>query len=264
MRLFNKQTKILFLISLVITITALVIIFASFNGFPSISDNSQPEFPPFNEKGDPIVAIVSGTPVYADGKIAISGVTIDPPVVLPDFTLQSNENDPVSLSDFKGKYVLLFFGYTHCPDVCPLTLGGFRRIKNELEENLNDDIIFMFITVDSIRDTPERLSEYLAAFDVPIVALRGTDEELSEIGKPFELKWEIIEPGAVSSMDSSNGHQHDHMLESGEYLIDHTSSRFLIDPDGALIRRYLYNSDPATSASLILADLRPLLLNLSQ
>lgn len=263
MRLFNKQTQILFLTSLVITSIAMVIIFANFNGFPSISDNSQPKFPSVNEKGDPIVAIVSGTPVYADGKIANSGVKIDPPMVLPDFTLQSNENDPVSLSDFKGKYVLLFFGYTHCPDVCPLTLDGFRRIKNELEENLNDDIIFMFITVDGIRDTPERLSEYLAAFDVPIVALRGTDEELSVIGKTFELEWEIIEPSSDSSMDSSDGHQHDHMLEIGEYLIDHTSSRFLIDPDGALIRRYLYNSDPATSASLILADLRPLL-NLSQ
>ena len=264
MRLFKMQTKILLLLSSAITLIAMVIIFASFNGFPSNNDNSQSEFPSVNEKGAPIVAIVSGTPVYADVTIVNSGINIDPPVVLPDFTLQSNENDAVSLSDFKGKYVLLFFGYTHCPDVCPLTLDGFRRVKSELELNLNDKIVFMFITVDSIRDTPERLSEYLAAFNVPIVALWGTDEELSEIGKPFELEWEVIEPGSDSSMVSSGGHQHDHMLESEEYLINHTSSRFLIDPDGTLIRRYLYNSDPAISASLILADLRPLLMNFSQ
>ena len=264
MRLFNKQTKILLLLSLAITLIAMVIILASINGFPSNNDNSQSEFPTVNEKGDPIVAIVSGTPVYADVTIANSAVKIDPPVVVPDFKLQSNENDSVSLSDFKGKFVLLFFGYTHCPDVCPLTLDSFRRIKSELEENLNDKIVFMFITVDSIRDTPERLSEYLAAFDFPIVALWGTDEELSEIGKPFELEWEIIVPGSDSSMVASDGHQHDHMLESEEYLINHTSSRFLIDPDGTLIRRYLYNADPAISASLILADLRPLIMKINE
>ena len=126
------------------------------------------------------MAVVSGTPIFGDEVVASTGLAIDPPRALPDFTLLSQEEQQVSLSDFRGKHVLLFFGYTNCPDVCPLTLDGFRRIHSDLEPEQQEQLAFVFISVDGARDTPQRLREYLAAFDVPVTALWGDDEEIAQ------------------------------------------------------------------------------------
>lgn len=260
----RRRTNNILWLSFVFTLVALFLISRSINRSSIVDGNDPSKFASVNEEGEPIIAIVSGTPIYEKLEIANTGITIDPPQGLPNFSLLSHYEKPVSLKDFTGKYILLFFGYTNCPDVCPLTLDGFRRIYNELDEELRKHIAFLLISVDSARDTPERLREYLSAFDVPVTALWGEDEEISDVGEPFGLVRRIIEPGSEMKMKMPNDHENEHQSSENEYLIDHTSSRFLIDAEGRLIRRYLYSPDPATSADRILADLRPLLIYLNQ
>lgn len=255
----KPRTHLIFLLSSIIALCAVLLIRFSIDSSPGGHSNSMAELPAINEEGEALIAIISGTPIYADHGTSQGAIDIEPPIVLPNFTLHSGQQQVVRLSDFRGRYVLLFFGYTHCPDVCPLTLEGFRRVDDELEEELRDDIAYLFVTLDPERDTPERLSEYLSNFDVPIEALWGNDEEIAEMGQPFGLEWEIIEPGEQTSMKPSGDHQHHLAKHEGDYLINHTSSRFLIDPEGLLIRRFLYHPDPNTSAAWILADLRPIL-----
>ncbi len=208
----------------------------------------------------PIIAIVDGKPVYESRTLAAAGFAIEPAPAVPNFTLLSHEEQPVTLSDFQGKYILLFFGYTHCPDVCPLTLDGFRRIYAELDDAQRKQLVLLFISVDGARDTPQRLRHYLKAFNLPIIALSGSHEEVRRAGEVFGLVWEIVPSDSERAAELTGGHSHKHAADDNQsYLIDHTSSRFLVDPNGNLIRRYLYDPNPEISAKLILEDLRPLL-----
>lgn len=254
-----RHTRNILTLSVALASLAVLVMLRVVGRFTAENSTQPSDLAPANEAGEPLLAVVSGTPIYGDDVVASTGLTIDPPSALPDFTLLSQEEQPVRLSDFRGKYILLFFGYTNCPDVCPLTLDGFRRIRADLEAELQEQLAFVFISVDGVRDTPQRLREYLAAFDVPVTALWGNDEEIASVGEPFGLVWQIVEPGSDMAMNMSDGHEHKHEMGDGGYLIDHTSSRFLIDTEGRLIRRYLFLPDPAASAALILADLRPLL-----
>jgi protein SCO1 len=86
-----------------------------------------------------------------------NGITaIEPPVAMPNFTLTNQHGEPISLSDLSGKPVLITFGFTHCPDVCPITLGEMRNIHEVLADNIH----YVFVSVDGERDTPEVLRDY--------------------------------------------------------------------------------------------------------
>ncbi len=255
----RRHTRNIFALSVALTFLAMLLLLRAAGWFTADNSTEPSDFPLANEAGDPLLAVVSGTPIFGDEMVASTGLAIDPPRALPDFTLLSQEEQQVSLSDFRGKHVLLFFGYTNCPDVCPLTLDGFRRIHSDLEPEQQEQLAFVFISVDGAHDTPQRLREYLAAFDVPVTALWGDDEEIASVGEPYGLIWQIVEPSSEMAMNLSDGHEHQHKMEDDGYLIDHTSSRFLIDAKGRLIRRYLFSPDPVASAALMLADLRRLL-----
>ncbi|MFW5709217.1 MAG: SCO family protein [Chloroflexota bacterium] len=163
---------------------------------------------------------------------------IAPPQDLLDFTFVANTGEPLSLSDLEGQYILLSFGYTHCPDVCPANLLDYRQIKRSLGE-LSDNVTFMFISVDPERDTPEFLDRYLERYDPSFIGLSGEHEELSRIARDYNLFWEI----------------RDNTGTGAGYLVDHTASRFLISPTGELIRVYSFTTTPQA----IEADLRALL-----
>ncbi len=166
----------------------------------------------------------------------LAGITrIDPPQELQDFTLVANNGDPLSLSDLQGRLVLVYFGYTHCPDACPATLLDFRRIKRDLGDDA-DDVVFLFVSVDGERDTPEFIDRYLQRYDPEFIGLSGTDDVLQTIQGDYSLVYER-RPTAGS--------------EAG-YLIDHTASKFLIDRDGRLARVYSFVTEP----SRIAADIR--------
>ena len=174
-----------------------------------------------------------------DDSLAYDGViTINPPIDLPEFTLTNSDGEPLGPSDFQGRFVLLTFGFTHCPDICPLTLSDFQQIQ-KLLGNEAAMIQFVFISIDAGRDTPEALSEYfdLRQFD-DIIALTGDEEIVRAMGAPLGLSFE------AGDEDTSGG-----------YMVNHTAGSFLLNLEGRWIARYQFGVPPDRIAS----DLRALL-----
>lgn len=165
------------------------------------------------------------------------GSVIDPAVPAPEFSLLSSQGEEYSLVSRTGKFVLIFFGYTYCPDVCPTTLSEMKEIKTRLKDKA-ENIEFVFITVDPQRDTQEQLTRYLASFDGSFFGLTGTTEQLEMVWKDYGVYREIQET------DNSLG-----------YLVDHTSRLYLINSQGELMMTYLYE----TTLDEIVSDLNYLI-----
>jgi protein SCO1/2 len=149
---------------------------------------------------------------------------IEPPQPMPDFTLTNQNGEAISLSSLSGKPVLLTFGFTHCPDVCPITLGEMRAINRSLD-NRSDDIHYVFITVDGGRDTPEVLTNYFTTLRLEdfMIGMTGTESEIRDMGIPYGLDFAYGEVDAL-----------------GNYAVEHTAGMFLLDSEGQWIRRYTY------------------------
>ena len=142
------------------------------------------------------------------------GSLIDPPVPAADFQLNNQHGDTFHLSEQRGKVVLIFFGYTHCPDVCPVALSEFKQVKKQLGD-LADQVEFVFITVDPERDTAEVLGQYLANFDPTFIGLSGTPDELEPVYKSYGVYHEKTDTGSAAG-----------------YLVDHTARMYVIDAQG--------------------------------
>lgn len=142
------------------------------------------------------------------------------PRVLGEFRLVDQQGEAFSLDDLRGRWSLLFFGFTHCPDICPSTLYDLQQVNQSLETSVTaaDPWQVIFVSVDPERDTPERLGEYVAWFDPDFVGVTGAPEQLAplamRIGVAFRI--EDHEPGAAN------------------YTVDHSASVFLTDPQGRL------------------------------
>lgn len=153
---------------------------------------------------------------------------INPPRDMPDFTLTNQDGEPINLSDLRGKYVLMTFGYTHCPDVCPLTLNEFRRIRESLGD-LAENVEFVFISVDGERDTPEVIKQYLETRELQgFIGLTGDADTLRKIGVDYGLFFEIGEGQS-----------------QGGYLVDHTAGSYLLDRENRWIMRYKFGTRPS-------------------
>ncbi len=151
---------------------------------------------------------------------------------LPDFDGQTRR-----LQDFRGKLVVVFFGFTQCPDVCPTAMTDLVEVKRQLGSD-GDKLQAVFVTVDPERDTPEVLKAYIANFDPSFVGLRGTPEQLAQVAKEFKIIYRKVEgktPGA--------------------YTMDHTAASFIYDTQGRL-RLYLRQG---AGPKVLLGDLRLLL-----
>lgn len=153
------------------------------------------------------------------------GIVLKEPVVVPDFNLVDQFGQPFRLSEQKGKVVMLFFGYTSCPDVCPTTLANWRKVYAALGKD-SAQVKFVFITVDPERDTPERLGLHVNAFNPDFIGLSGPLADLEPIYTFFSVVRDRQEVP-----ESALG-----------YLINHTSSSFLLDPEGQWRLRELYGS----------------------
>ena len=156
-----------------------------------------------------VLTIVGCTPQQHE----FAGILLENPEVVDDFTLTAVNDQDVSLSDFAGKYVFLYFGYGYCPDLCPDTLAKMARIREDLGEDA-DKVQVILVSVDPERDTPEVLAEYVSYFDESFVGITGTPEEIDAAGQPFGIYYEKHEGTAASG-----------------YLIDHTARTFLLDPE---------------------------------
>ena len=143
------------------------------------------------------------------------GILLQSPRVADDFTLQGSTGAPVSLNDLRGKYVVVFFGYTFCPDVCPITLNELQRLAQTLGPTRMQEVQVVMISVDPERDTPEQLASYLRYFDPSFLGLTGTVPEIQAVAAPFGIFFE----------------RHEGSVNTG-YLVDHTSSVTVIDPEG--------------------------------
>jgi protein SCO1/2 len=144
------------------------------------------------------------------------GSTIDPASTAPGFTLSNADGSQFRLVDYRGKVVLLYFGYTFCPDVCPTTLYDLTRVKETLGEDGNNIVVAM-ITVDPERDTREMLFNYVTTFDPAFIGLSDDIENLESVWSAYGVYRK------ENDVDSSAG-----------YLVDHTARVYVIDRLGNL------------------------------
>ncbi|MCY3574694.1 MAG: SCO family protein [Chloroflexi bacterium] len=148
-------------------------------------------------------------------------IAIEPPLALPDFTLDNHHGGATSLSDLRGGFTLLAFGFLHCPDICPMTLNEMQRLRDMLGEAAAA-AQFVFISVDGARDTPEALDHYFEFRDMrDMLGLTGAEATVRKAGDILGLSF------AVSAEAATSG-----------YLVDHTAGTFLLDERGRWIRRY--------------------------
>ena len=132
----------------------------------------------------------------------------------PDYQLFYSDGKPASLRDFKGNYVMLFFGFTQCPDVCPTTLSRATEIKRLLGAD-GDKLQVVFVTVDPERDTGPLLAEYMRAFDPSFVAVRGNLEQTAKVAKDFKIFYRKVPSGS-------------------SYTMDHTALTYIFDANGKI------------------------------
>ena len=142
------------------------------------------------------------------------------------FTLEDQYGKRRSLADFRGKFVLLYFGYTFCPDICPTDLAAMAQAIRTLDA-AGHVLQPIFVTLDPERDTRELLRNYAAAFHPRFVALRGSEEEVRRVATAYKIYFEKVRPPG-----------------SSVYLIDHMAFVFLLDRDG----RYVAFFPPGTTA----------------
>ena len=153
-----------------------------------------------------------------------------------DFQLPDTDGKVRTLQDFKGKAVIVFFGYTQCPDVCPTTMADIAQAKKLLGAD-GAKVQGIFITIDPERDTPELLKAYVANFGPDFVALRGTPEQTAAVAKDFMVYYKKVEG------------------KGGNYTMDHSAASFVYDPQGRLRLYARYGAGPQVLAD----DLKQLL-----
>lgn len=168
-----------------------------------------------------------------------SGEVLQQPMKVPPVMLRSDAG-PVRLEDYRGKLVLLYFGYTSCPDVCPTSLANIKLALSGLTPEEAAQVQVIFVSVDPARDTPEALGRYVRMFENNFIGATGTREEIDLMTSAFGAKYTINEPDA-----------------NGNYSVDHTSFTILIDRNSFYILKFPHGT-PSTQMS---EDLRYLIKN---
>ncbi|QOR40541.1 SCO family protein [Billgrantia diversa] len=170
-----------------------------------------------------VVVVLGGLFGYQQFQQADDGHPRGGPVELPstqgDFSLTQLEDDQLAV---------LFFGYTYCPDVCPMNMAVMRQIMQGLDEEQRSRVVPVLVSLDPERDTLERLGEYVAYFGADFIGATGSQEQLEELAGRYGVMWRRVE-----TPDSAM-----------EYTIDHSSSLFLVDRNGSILQRVLYSPTP--------------------
>jgi protein SCO1 len=148
----------------------------------------------------------------------------DPPRTAPDFSLQRSDGHELKMSDYRGKVVLLAFGFTSCTAVCPITLNTFATARRQLGPAATD-VQVVYITVDPQRDVPVRLAKYLASFDTTFVGGTGTETQLAAVRKSYGVSAE-------------------RKIVGGDYTYVHSSFAYLIDRKGLIRALMPYGHSP--------------------
>jgi protein SCO1/2 len=143
---------------------------------------------------------------------------------LTDFKLTQHQGKAFTLAHLKGKWSFIFFGYTHCPDICPVTLTLLREVKQKLAPypKYLADTQYIFVSVDGQRDTPEKLAEYVNYFDPQFIGASGTEEQVNALTRQLGIVY-IRQPEATA----------------GQYFIDHSATIVLINPQGEIAAQFM-------------------------
>ncbi|CAN7699511.1 SCO family protein [Acidovorax sp. LjRoot66] len=173
----------------------------------------------------------------SEKKLEFRGVDVTGADYARDLPLTDHNGQARSLKDFAGKVVVVFFGFTQCPDVCPTSMQELAEVKKALGKD-GERLQGIFVTVDPDRDTPEVLKAYMANFDPTFLALRGTPEQLAAVAKDFKIYYKKVEGKTPTS-----------------YSMDHSAGSYIYDPAGRLRIYSRYGS----GAQALTEDVRALL-----
>lgn len=165
-----------------------------------------------------------------DGVEAPPGGEIALPSTRGEFSLAGLEDDELAV---------LYFGYTYCPDICPMSLSVVRQALQRLAPDEAARVVPVLITVDPERDTLARLEEYVGFFGDAFIGARGSEAQLADVAERYGIVWRKGEADAAT----------------GDYTVDHSSSLLVVDGDGEILRRVLYSSTPQALTAALEAEL---------
>jgi protein SCO1 len=161
--------------------------------------------------------VAAGVFLFAKPASLRGTVYTEPYPPAPDIQLARDNGTQFRLGEARGKIVLLFFGYTSCPDICPTTLAELKMALDKIGETDAKNVQVIFVTVDPERDTPQRVQEYVNHFHKDFVGLSGSESELSQIWNQYGVFRQVVDGTSAAG-----------------YLVDHTARVTLIDQDGNL------------------------------
>ncbi|MEO1200676.1 MAG: SCO family protein [Pseudomonadota bacterium] len=148
------------------------------------------------------------------------------------FELTDHQGQTVTEADFAGKPSLVFFGFTHCPDICPTTLYDITLVLQELGDDA-DRLNVLFVSVDPERDTPDFLGTYLSSFHPGITGLTGTAEQVAEVARSYRAYYRRVP------------------LDNGDYTMDHSAVVYMLDAEGTFISPFVHDRAPEESAAIL-------------
>lgn len=150
------------------------------------------------------------------------------------FSLTDQNGNLRNSDEFKGKFMLVYFGYSYCPDICPLGLGNMSQALNLLQRD-REQVVPIFITIDPLRDTVKHLKVYASNFHPNFIMLTGSEKEIAPVLKIFRIY-------SAKSSDHGNG---------SDYLMDHSTLIYLMDKDGNFLQQFPHSTAPEVLASSI-------------
>lgn len=184
-----------------------------------------------------LVFLIAVAMAGCGGPYQYHGLFLETPKPAPDVTLTDMNGQPAKLTDFAGKVVLLYFGYTFCPDVCPTSLSAFNKALEQMGSKA-DEVQLVMVSVDPERDTPAVLKSYLANFNPDFIGMTGTEEQIAQAATPFGVIYQKHEGTAATG-----------------YLVDHTASLMVLDRAGNMRLVLPFETPPEDIA----ADLKQML-----
>lgn len=183
-----------------------------------------------------LLALAGGWLATKNTPQAVEEATTGSAAIGGSFTLTDQQGNAFKEQQLRGKYALIFFGFTHCPDICPAGLSTITNALEILPESVASQINPVFITVDPERDTPERMAEYTANFHPDFISLTGTPEAVAEAADNYKV---FYEKAGV------------HQDADGNYMVNHSGYVYFMGPDGNYIKHFSHNADPQKLAAMV-------------
>ena len=184
-----------------------------------------------------IVASIAAYVLYGGGGSGGRGVA----AIGGPFTLTDQTGKTRTEQDLKGSYSLVYFGYTFCPDVCPTALQVMSNAMGRLENGIQQKITPVFITIDPKRDTAGQLKSYVGNFHPRMMGLTGTEVQIAKAARAYRVYY-------AKSKDNDS---------STDYLMDHSSIVFLMDPEGVYVTHFTHTTEPERMAEALQREIGP-------